>query len=177
MLLDNLEQCLHYKTGNSATFWLRLHVTNELTGGIRRCLPWARNKDVIRLYIKKPGKVFLATVAWKQRKCVTRISDSYKKVLSPLCFEMMLSVIFTVKTVLLNPLFSLFFFSFFLVIPFAFCSKKTSWSRLCLFKGFQVVAKCQRIDQTCVSLVFACLSPPAHCLLLICSSDWPLARF
>lgn len=175
MLLDNLEQCLHYNIGNSATFWLRLCVTSELTGGIRRCLPWPRNKDVICLYIKKPGKVFRASVAWKQRDCVTRISDSYKKVLSPLCFEIMLSVIFTVKTVPLNPLFSFFFF----FLHNSFCSKrqgKVSWSRLCLLKGFQMVAKCQRIDQTRASSVFACLSL-AHCLLSTCSSDGPLARF
>lgn len=122
MLLDNLEQCVHYKTGNSTTFWLRLRVTNELTAGIGRCLPWARNKDVIRLYIKKSGKVFLASVAWKQRECVTRISGSYKKVLSPLCFKTMLSLIFTVKTVPLKPVVFLAFFS--LVVPFAFCN---SW--------------------------------------------------
>lgn len=109
MLLDNLEQCAHYKTGNSTTFWLQLRVRNELTASIRRCLLWARNKDVIRLYIKKSGKVFLASVTWKQRECVTRISGSYKKVLSPLCFKMMLSVIFTVKTVLLKSIVFLIF--------------------------------------------------------------------
>lgn len=111
MLLDNFEQCVHYKTGNSTTFRLRLHVTNELTAGIRRCLPRARNKDVVRLYTKKSGKVFLASVAWKQRECVSTISGSYKKAFSPLCFKTMLSPIFTEKTVPLKPIVFLGFFA------------------------------------------------------------------
>lgn len=113
----------------------------------------------------KSGKVCLAPVAGKQRECVARISGSYKKLLSPLCFKMMLSVTFTVKTVPPQPIVSLGFFAWYFLLPSAAVQGKGRWrSRLCLLKGFRVEPKCQRTDQTRASLAFACLSP-AHCMI------------
>lgn len=132
----------------------------------------------VRSYRKKSGKVCLAPVAAKQRECVTRISGSYKKLLSPLCFKVMLSVIFAVKTVPLRPIVFLRLFAWQFLSPPAAVQGKGRWrGGLCLLKGFQVDPKCQRTDQTRASLAFACLSP-AHCMLLLTPAlDQPLQGF
>lgn len=119
MLLDNLEQCvcaLQNQQFNPFLTMVTCHVTNELTAGIRRCLSWAKNKDVRHLYIKNSGKLVLTSVACKQRKCVTRISAPIKKSFHLCALKWSCQWYSQWKLFLCNPL-----FSFILLLGSSFC--------------------------------------------------------